>query len=81
MNTSTRRPTRPPARLGNVTALLKTEGMWTAEEPTVIVFTDENGAPTDACAQIGGSNLPHRGGKCSIWCLPLSLNTTPSPPY
>ena len=31
------------------------------------VFTDENGAPTDACAQIGGNNLPHRGGKCSIW--------------
>jgi hypothetical protein len=114
-------------RLGNVTALLKAEGMWTAEEPTVIVreqqiggsggsleppgplleppgpllthlrtvymacseclptrlnplaeracvspvivFTDENGAPTDACAQIGGSNLPHRGGKCSIWCV------------
>ena len=53
--------------LGNVTQLLKTEGMWTKVEPTIIVFTDENGAPTDACAQIGGNNLPHRGGKCSIW--------------
>lgn len=28
--------------LGNVTAQLKSEGMWTAEEPTIIVFTDEN---------------------------------------
>lgn len=51
----------------SVTAQLKTAGMWTREEPTVLVFTDENGAPTDACAQIGGNNLPHRGGKCSIW--------------
>lgn len=50
--------------LGNVTKLLRAEGMWTSEEPTIIVFTDENGAPTDACAQIGGSNLPHRGERC-----------------
>ena len=60
--------------LGNITALLKAEGMWSVEEPTVLVFTDENGAPTDACAQIGGSNLPMRGGKCSI------CETTPPPP-
>ena len=53
--------------LGNVTRLLQSEGMWSTDEPTIIVFTDENGAPTDACAQIGGNNLPHRGGKCSIW--------------
>ena len=52
--------------LGNVTAQLKSQGMWTAEEPSIIVFTDENGAPTDACAQIGGSNLPHRGMLCCI---------------
>ena len=49
--------------LGNVTRLLQSEGMWSTDEPTIIVFTDENGAPTDACAQIGGNNLPHRGGK------------------
>eukprot|EP01047_Picozoa_sp_COSAG01_P062733 COSAG01_NODE_8022_length_2950_cov_4.937215_4_plen_58_part_00 len=28
--------------LGNVTATLKAEGMWTVEDPTIIVFTDEN---------------------------------------
>ena len=47
--------------LGNVTLTLQEQGMWSTDEPTIIVFTDENGAPTDACAQIGGNNLPHRG--------------------
>jgi hypothetical protein len=56
-----------PNTEGNVTKLLQSEGMWSVDEPTVIIFTDENGAPTDACAQIGGNNLPFRGGKCSIW--------------
>ena len=26
----------------------------------MLIFTDENGAPTDTCAQIGGNNMPHR---------------------
>ena len=74
--------------LGNVTALLKTEGMWTKEEPTIIVFTDENGAPTDACAQIGGSNLPRESLSdllrcaCNVCLLPPPplTHTHPHPP-
>jgi arylsulfatase A-like enzyme len=35
--------------IGNITKLLESEGMWTEENPTIIIFTDENGAPTKEC--------------------------------
>jgi len=49
--------------LGNITALLKSRGLW---ENTLIVFSADNGGclylPENA-----GNNYPHRGGKYSPW--------------
>jgi len=50
--------------IGNVTAALKAAGMW---EDLIIVFTTDNGGPSETCAVQGSSNFPRRGGKCSIW--------------
>lgn len=48
----------------NVTDALKASGMW---DDTVVVFTTDNGGPTDVCAVQGSSNYPKRGGKCTLY--------------
>ena len=50
--------------IGNVTAALKDLGLW---ENTLIVFTTDNGGPTESCCIQGSSNYPKRGGKCTVW--------------
>jgi arylsulfatase A-like enzyme len=40
---------------GNVTAALKEYGLW---ENSLIVFTTDNGGPTEVCAVQGSSNFP-----------------------
>jgi len=49
--------------VGNVTAALKAKGMW---DRTLLVFTTDNGGPSDMCMIQGSKNSPLRGGKCSI---------------
>jgi arylsulfatase A-like enzyme len=48
----------------NVTNALKKHGMW---NETLIVFTTDNGGPTEICSVQGSSNYPKRGGKCTVW--------------
>lgn len=48
----------------NVTKALKAKGMW---DNTILVFTTDNGGPTDVCAVQGSSNFPLRGGKCTVY--------------
>lgn len=48
----------------NVTQALKDSNLW---DDTLIIFTTDNGGPTDTCAVQGSSNYPRRGGKCSCW--------------
>ena len=48
----------------NVTIALQQYGLW---DDTLVIFTTDNGGPTDVCAVQGSSNYPRRGGKCSIW--------------
>jgi arylsulfatase A-like enzyme len=48
----------------NVTQALKDNGMW---EDTILIFTTDNGGPTEVCAVQGSSNGPLRGGKCTVW--------------
>jgi arylsulfatase A-like enzyme len=50
--------------IGNVTAALKEYGLW---ENSLLVFTTDNGGPTEVCAVQGSSNFPLRGGKCTVW--------------
>lgn len=50
--------------IGKVTAALKKYGLW---DDTLIVFTTDNGGPTEVCAVQGSSNYPLRGGKCTVW--------------
>lgn len=50
--------------VGNVTEALKQTGLW---DNTLIVFTTDNGGPTEVCAVQGSSNYPLRGGKCTVW--------------
>jgi arylsulfatase A-like enzyme len=50
--------------VGNVTKALKAKAMW---ESTFLVFTADNGGPTDMCMAQGSTNTPLRGGKCSIY--------------
>ena len=59
--------------IGNVTRALKARGMW---ENTVVVFTTDNGGPTETCAIQGSSNYPLRGGKCTIWEVCVSERST-----
>ena len=50
--------------IGNVTKALAAKSML---ESTFIVFTTDNGGPSETCAVTGTSNWPHRGSKCSLW--------------
>ena len=50
--------------LGNVTNAFKRKGMM---DNTIMIFTADNGGPTETCAKQGSSNWPLRGSKCSIW--------------
>merc|ERR1712157_620066 len=50
--------------IANVTEAFKRAGIW---ENTLVIFTTDNGGPTEACAVQGSSNFPLRGGKCSVW--------------
>ena len=43
---------------------LKQHVMW---NDTLVVFTTDNGGPTETCAVQGSSNFPRRGGKCTVW--------------
>eukprot|EP01064_Diplonema_japonicum_P027223 TRINITY_DN3910_c1_g4_i1.p1 TRINITY_DN3910_c1_g4~~TRINITY_DN3910_c1_g4_i1.p1 ORF type:complete len:541 (+),score=86.04 TRINITY_DN3910_c1_g4_i1:53-1624(+) len=49
---------------GNVTAAMKAKNMM---DNTILIFTADNGGPTETCAVQGSSNWPLRGSKCSIW--------------
>ena len=49
--------------IGNITAAMEAKGMMAN---AVIIFTTDNGGPIHECAGIGASNLPLRGGKCSV---------------
>jgi arylsulfatase B len=48
----------------NVTQALKGANLW---NNTLVLFTTDNGGPTETCAVQGSSNYPKRGGKCSCW--------------
>lgn len=50
--------------IGNVTDALKHYGLW---DDTLVIFTTDNGGPTQTCCVQGSSNYPKRGGKCTIW--------------
>lgn len=50
--------------VGNVTKALQAKGMF---DNTFIIFTTDNGGPSETCDVTGTSNYPHRGSKCSIW--------------
>jgi len=50
--------------VGNITRRLASAGMW---EDTLLVFTTDNGGPSETCAVQGSSNWPLRGGKCTVW--------------
>lgn len=49
--------------IGNVTAALKSKGMW---ENTVLVVSSDNGGPAFS-DQAAASNYPLRGGKYTLW--------------
>lgn len=50
--------------IGNVTRALKDAGLW---DNTLVIFTTDNGGPTESCCVQGSSNYPKRGGKCTVW--------------
>ncbi|CAB9499987.1 Arylsulfatase I [Seminavis robusta] len=50
--------------IAQVIEALQETGMW---DDTVVVFTTDNGGPTDVCAIQGSSNFPKRGGKCTLY--------------
>jgi len=50
--------------VGKVFHTLKKTGLW---EDTIVIFTTDNGGPTDVCAVQGSSNYPKRGGKCTVY--------------
>lgn len=50
--------------IGNLTAAMQVKDVT---RDLVIVFTTDNGGPTESCAVQGSSNSPRRGGKCTIW--------------
>ncbi|CAJ1933670.1 unnamed protein product [Cylindrotheca closterium] len=52
--------------IGNITKVLQKDypDIW---DNLLIVFTTDNGGPTEICAVQGSSNHPKRGGKCTVW--------------
>ena len=50
--------------IGNVTRALKSKGMW---ENTVVIFSSDNGGPTNNNEGTWSSNFPLRGGKNTLW--------------
>lgn len=50
--------------VGNVTAALRRRGMW---DRTLVVFSSDNGGPTNGNEGTWSSNFPLRGGKNTIW--------------
>eukprot|EP01052_Picozoa_sp_SAG31_P046856 SAG31_NODE_9131_length_1329_cov_0.760163_2_plen_402_part_01 len=50
--------------VGNVTAALKRVGML---EKTVVIFSSDNGGPTNGNEGTWSSNFPLRGGKNTLW--------------
>ena len=50
--------------IANVTTALENKGML---DNTLIIFTADNGGPSETCAAQGSSNWPLRGSKCSLW--------------
>eukprot|EP01061_Rhynchopus_euleeides_P034105 TRINITY_DN57808_c0_g1_i1.p1 TRINITY_DN57808_c0_g1~~TRINITY_DN57808_c0_g1_i1.p1 ORF type:complete len:530 (+),score=186.62 TRINITY_DN57808_c0_g1_i1:57-1646(+) len=50
--------------IGNVTSALEARGML---ENTLLIFTADNGGPSETCGVQGSSNYPLRGSKCSLW--------------
>ena len=50
--------------VGNVTTALKRSGLW---ENTLIVFTSDNGGPTNGDEVTASNNFPLRGGKNTLW--------------
>lgn len=59
--------------VGKVIASLKKEGLW---ENTVVVFTSDNGGQSN----VGGRNLPWRGGKQEMWDGGIRVGTSISWP-
>lgn len=50
--------------VGKVVQALKDQSMW---ENTMVIFTTDNGGPTESCCVQGSSNYPKKGGKCTVW--------------
>lgn len=50
--------------IGNVTAALKSAGLW---DNTLVVFTSDNGGPTNGDEVTASNNFPLRGGKNTLW--------------
>jgi arylsulfatase A-like enzyme len=51
--------------LAQVIAALEEENMW---NDTLVVYTTDNGGPTQVCGVQGSTNRPTlRGGKCTVW--------------
>jgi len=54
--------------IGNVTDLLRAEGLW---NDTLVTFSSDNGGPVYSNGTSGGSNWPLRGGK-AVRLLPVN---------
>ena len=50
--------------IGQVLGALRDAQMW---DDTVVLFTTDNGGPSQVCAIQGSSNYPKRGGKCTVY--------------
>ena len=50
--------------IGNITRAMKSKAMW---ENTVVIFTSDNGGPTNNNEGSWSSNFPLRGGKNTLW--------------
>ena len=48
----------------NLTATLKAKGLW---QDTLLVFSSDNGGPSELGKERNASNFPMRGGKSSAW--------------
>jgi arylsulfatase A-like enzyme len=50
--------------IGNVTSTLSSLGLW---ENTLVIFTSDNGGPTNHNEATDSNNYPLRGGKNTLW--------------